>query len=514
MKSFLLGYFTVVLLLTNLKCTSKVQDTTHNQSQPNNKPPKTLVEGKHIRLSSLSSEPISSSLNTLNMDGFYFHAQEQHTDVYSYYIQKLKPSALRFPGGTLSNYYHLSGNGYDIRADDIEKTQGDNIKKAAEKYLNKQQEVNTKNRPTKNYLYPFAQLCKQEQVGVVLTLNLFSSKNQELKEILSYFKEQNIAVEHIELGNEYFFKAYQQEFPSVREYITKAKEVSLLCKTIFPEVLIGVPIADQQTIDFQSVSPHMSRLQTWNALLAKESFYDAVIVHNYSKAKACSGEANPENMRCVFKENEEHIFSDFPASMTYYEKEFSSKKIWITEWNTSRPFEITGNTFAQAIYYIEYLIEITKYKQITLATYHNFLSGGNGYNLIKEDKNGNSHNVTYQAAEWLSPLFDGTYRRFEKVEHPYGNSSDIYIQGFQNSTETLMLIIEKSDQERTILASDIQGLMPYKSYRVDQLNAGSLYAGMGSNHFSNAPQASVETLENPSKIVLRPWSITRIVFKH
>lgn len=453
---------------------------------------------------------ISRYLNTFNTEGFYFHQESENEDLYIYYLQELSAKALRFPGGTLSNYYHHTLPGYGIKQEDVDKTNGDFISKAAQKHIKKQAQVLQQHPTNQNYLTSFLPLSASSNTSIILTLNLFSSELPELKAYLEKLKRESANISHIELGNEYFFKAYDATFPTVSSYIQKSKEVAAIARAIFPKAHIGVSVVDILTIDFESVKPHNQRLKEWNKALVNESFYNAIVVHNYSKTKTCSDQANSENLFCIFQENNKHIYQEFPRSMAYYQENFKGKQIWITEWNTSRLFEVTCNTFLQAFYYTEYMFQMMHYPEITLASYHNLLAGGCGYNLIKQSKKELSTSITYEAAKLLKPLFqDSTYLLLKEYKQAF-LENNIVIQAFENQKDMYIYVLNKSDKSQTISMQDLSVSSSATRIEIQALLAKDLSSTMGSNNFPQASQGQVQKIDQASVLNFLPWSITRI----
>lgn len=452
--------------------------------------------------------PISKGLSSFNLDGFYFLASEN--DQCESEIKQITPAYVRFPGGTLSNYYHYDSPGYGLRQEDLNLTEGDQIKHAAEKYFKKNSQALDKKGESENYIVPLKQLCINTSSEIVLTLNLFSSNESELDSFLRKLKQERYPIAFIELGNEYFFKAYQGVFPTVDSYIKKAQLITERCRFYFPKTPVGVCVSDYSAFGFDVKGLHQMRLKNWNDGISKESFYDAIIIHNYSRTKACSNEATEENIKCILNENDEHIYVNFSESMTYYRKMFSGKPIWITEWNTSRPFEVTCNTFLQGLYYAEFMFKMMEYPDIQLATYHNLLGGGCGYNMLKKMKQGGLKSVSYEVAQLISPIFQNESYMVESQSDIENTSSSFFIKTIQTKKTRYVYFINKTGQSKIVPITDIIDLKVFKTTHLKSIVAPHLFSGLGDNNFKNSDDVYLLEEKNPVNLKLGAYSVTRL----
>jgi hypothetical protein len=168
---------------------------------------------------------VSPLLHGFNTENLYFHYQgEQEAKKL---IKELGPTVLRFPGGTPANIYHINGPGYGYsksEADLIEKNTGPS--KNALKCVRLDSEHNKAKNQGSNYALEFVSLVKEIDAQVLLVANLLGS-DEDVLDMVAFFQNEAITIAGIELGNEYYLSEYRGIFPSVEDYISKAKGLSI-----------------------------------------------------------------------------------------------------------------------------------------------------------------------------------------------------------------------------------------------------------------------------------------------
>ena len=117
-------------------------------------------------------------------------------------------------------------------------------------------------------------MVKQTDTRVIYDANIISSTPQEVLEIIQLFIENDIKLIGIELGGELSNRSYSH-FMDIDKYISLAK----LYASKIRQVKKNLPIAVVSAPNNRG----LSRLEDWNNKLAKEDFYDAIIIHPYAK---------------------------------------------------------------------------------------------------------------------------------------------------------------------------------------------------------------------------------------
>lgn len=365
--------------------------------------------------------------------------------------QTLKPSALRFPGGTIGNYYHPDGIGYGLRQEDV-KGGFTEITKAMPLF-------------DKNAIYHFADVCKMSNSSVVYVANLMTGTIEETIWAIEYFKSQKIPVAGIELGNEFYLQQYRDRFPTVESYISIAKKFAEALRKKYPAIPLGVVAANPTEPNPSNSYGKFQNL--WNATLGKETFYDFYIPHLYSNVEACEKKGG-NDLKAVFDCTNLTLAPEFynyhQVVLDHYKKFFGNKKMWITEWNVDAA-GTTANTIRHAEFVAEFLMGLVdvhaKNPQVEYAYFHNYGSGGYAAPVFTytNEKNVNylkregkiAYNTTYFPFLYYRQLLDLNAKRIsENIAYPKGLTvQDVVFKTFiSNDSQTLYLFfINKTSQE-------------------------------------------------------------------
>ena len=370
-------------------------------------------------LSCNSQENIVEQINP-NLFGFNTSNTFTYCDVndtsFTNKVRKIKPNVLRFPGGTISNFYHYDDKAYGL---DISEISDWDVQKFTKRYngLIKEQKKRNHNH---NYIDDFILLAKQNNSKVILVANIISSEDDDSINMIKRFKSENIEILGVELGSELSNRAYKKYINSVDDYIQLAQKYSDIIKKEYPEIKVGVvaaPIKDKMPI----------RLLNWNYNLSKETFYDAIIHHSYLKVidgddhyglMTREDEVNitKKEQFDLYKERIKVYFTKgLVKEITKYNEIFE-KEIWITEWNLQMS-KTTGNTMLQSLFVSQYLLELLSnphLQNISIATYHNLTGRDVSGSIFKGVKDGFEIHSTYYPLTFLSKIFENDIVRIEK----------------------------------------------------------------------------------------------------
>ena len=370
-------------------------------------------------LSCNSQENIVEQINP-NLFGFNTSNTFTYCDVndtsFTNKVQKIKPNVLRFPGGTISNFYHYDEKAYGL---DISEISDWDIKKFTKRYngLIKEQKKRNHNH---NYIEDFILLAKQNNSKVVLVANIISSEDNDIINMIKRFKSENIEILGVELGSELSNRAYKKYINSVDDYIQLAQKYSDIIKKEYPEIKVGVVAAP--------IKYNMpSRLLNWNQKLSEETFYDAIIHHSYLKVIDGDDDyglmtredevssTKKEQFDLYKKRIKTYFTTGFVKEIIKYNEIFE-KEIWITEWNLQMS-KTTGNTLLQSLFVSQYLLELLSnpdLQNISIATYHNLAGRDISGSVFKGIKGGFEIHSTYYPLTFLSKIFENDIVRIEK----------------------------------------------------------------------------------------------------
>ncbi|MCB0507105.1 MAG: hypothetical protein KDD21_02280 [Bacteroidetes bacterium] len=267
-------------------------------------------------------------------------------------LRAMHPNSLRFPGGTVANYYHPNLPVYGYKRSEIPPGLG---------VL-----YNVQSKRKENILYNFIRLSKAVGSGAVFCANLLTGTTEETLFVLDELHKNNIPVLGVELGNEFCLLPYREkEFKSGDIYIQKVEATAKAIRAKYPNLKIAViggvlvPQSDQ--------SKRAQFMRNWNEALSKVNFYDAYVWHFYANCATCDNDTYFDNVflkslqeMAPFKTNLlNQIMNDYEA---FYG---TNRKLWLTEWNVGNTTYLE-NTFTQAAYVYECFLKI-----IDINTQHN-----------------------------------------------------------------------------------------------------------------------------------------------
>ncbi|MDE0466449.1 MAG: hypothetical protein OYL97_05280 [Candidatus Poribacteria bacterium] len=349
LKSYI-AFFGLIVLFLGIGCQGK----------------NTSMDALRLEIDTRNSQPLRQALygfNTNMMNGDYGYLDTNFVEL----TKVLAPKTLRFPGGTVGNFYHWEPGGFF----ESEMTSTLNPK------LNSRNKRNyarlQKLREGKIVFDDFIQLCNTLNITPVVVVNLWTGSPEESAAWVNYAKNKGYHVKHWELGNEYYLPHYLNKYPTVETYIKAAKKHAAAMKAVDPNIKVSVcasPIA------FHKEGWLVKKQQRkWDeGLAADTSFFDAYTVHVYAY-KAVRKKAI-EEMRGYLMG---WIHFAVTEAIDYYEKLFPDKEMWITEWNIANPANRVANTQLHAMYIGDFFLKMLAIPNVTQANFHVIAGPGKGF---------------------------------------------------------------------------------------------------------------------------------------
>ena len=330
-------------------------------------------------------------------------------------VQSLSPNVLSFPGG-FGNFYHLKGAGYGIKLDEIKKYH----KQSKIKTVSNLNKIIFNKNHQENYIYDFIEMAKATNSSVIYDANIISSNPEEILQIIRILLDSGINLLGVELGGELSNRSYSH-FMNIEKYISLSKLYAASIRNTYKDLPIAVVSAPNNR--------ELSRLENWNDKLAKEDFYDAIIIHPYAKivkGKDVAGRmltVIPEgtgdaDSYTIYKDRAvKYISSDFNEEIKKYNKTFDNKKIWLTEWNLQMS-SVTGNTLLQALFVSHQLLELASLKEsnIDIATFHNLAGRTLSGSMIMRKNSKTKKNATFNSMRIVKELFRDSLSLMHKSE--------------------------------------------------------------------------------------------------
>ena len=402
-KKYKILIFCTVCILIFRVCLSKDKKKEDNVLYKSN-----AIVAVTVKPENITTLSVNTSVFGINL-GFGL-ARELDKD--SGFVQLLRaahPASLRFPGGTVANYYHPNLSVYGYKSEEIIPSLGGlyNIQK----------------KRSENILYNFIRLCKLVNTKAIFCANVLSGTTEETLFVIDELKKNNVEIEGVELGNEFCLMPYRKEFPDVNTYISKIKATALAIRNKYPELKLIVIAGD--AVPLNDKSGRSKFMRAWNEGLNKENFYDAYTWHTYPNCASCDKENYFDNL---YTKNLQSLAPQRTNAILNAKNEFTplfgtNRKLWITEWNIGN-FGYLDNTFTQAAYASEFLLTLVDLNK----KYDNYFEVSNLHSiegLINDRKskqapvlqNGNDVATTqYFAFKFLaSTLNADVYRASEKI---------------------------------------------------------------------------------------------------
>ncbi|RKU31353.1 hypothetical protein C6497_02345 [Candidatus Poribacteria bacterium] len=364
----------------------------------------------------------------------------------------LHPQSLRFPGGTVGNFYHWKDSGF------YENEMGTTLSTQ----LNKRNKGNfNKLRKKRNGRISFDDymaLCKRLNITPIIVVNLWTGSPSESAEWVRYALEKGYNIRHWELGNEYYLTHYKNKYPTADSYIKEARKHATAMKAVDPTIKLSIcvtPVAfheegfliktGQRKWDKQLSEKHAETSTDW---------FDAFSVHVYAY-KAMKDVPIKEMGRYLYG----WIHYGIPKAMDYYEELFPNKDMWITEWNIANPANRVANTQLHALYAGDFFLKLLSFPKITQANFHVITGPGKGFPVF-------------------SPITPASTRTFWK----YGGEpeSDFGITIRRTVYSTFQLIgetVKQSDTLFSITLNDLpqfRGGLDYKASYIPYINTQAI----------------------------------------
>ena len=319
-----------------------------------------------LEINTRNAQPLRQALygfNTNMITGDYGYLDPDFVEL----TKALAPKTLRFPGGTVGNFYHWEVGGFF--QNEMASTLNSKLNQRNKGNYTKLQ----KRRNGKILFDDFMQLCDTLNITPVVVVNLWTGSPEESAAWVRYTKGKGYGVKHWELGNEYYLPHYFNKYPTAAAYIKEAKKHAAAMKAVNPDIQVSVCATP---IGFHKEGWLVKTQQRkWDADLAADtSFFDAYTVHVYAYKAIRKKEI--EEMRGYLMG---WIHFAVPEALEYYQKLFPNKEMWITEWNIANPANRVANTQLHAMYVGDFFLKMLTMPNVTQANFHVIAGTGKGF---------------------------------------------------------------------------------------------------------------------------------------
>jgi hypothetical protein len=401
---------------------------------------------------------------------------------------------VRFPGGTVANYYNWETFAPDwVAGEAIQQTHGNHVAWIT-RYFD----------AFVGHLDPifFIKTIQGKGKDVILTLNVYSNTPEQIEIGLKKLKAANITVRYFELGNEMYF------YTPAQEYVNTSRRVALKIKSIYPNAQIGI---------VGNRSDWSGEQFDWE--IPNADWFDAVIYHPYS---GNGKQLQTEQLRI------QYILFGIPEKISSFiakmRDKYPNKALWFTEWNL---YEVTNDgtifytdTYAYAAYHYNVLLTLLKYPKIAIANHHTTWTRSPQFALLYAKKAINDsyysklvnppNNVyslddffvkspAFWPFSWIGRAFN-TYHKFTLVDNETVTSA--YFFNADQPNQGSVAIINKTGVDQTITLNGI-GTQSHTAFVLAK-------EWMAQNSETNQMHPEERTLPGTT-ITLKPYAIAYIV---
>ena len=254
-------------------------------------------------------EPLSRKLQAFNSNllmATAFHGITYGGPEFRQGLRDLRPGGLRFPGGTTANNYRWREDSFSPQANDRTQWAGQQLelfRKIGRKYD----------------LPGYAKICHEFGMEPIWVLNVYEETPASVVELFERLDELGLAVKAVEMGNEPYWDP--RSLMNVWKYSEYCRPLAAALRKHRPEVKIGAcfgPLRKDQTYR-----------EKWNAALAKQDWYDAIVYHEYFGGQGFALEEGVEIPLNAML----HPEALFDEPVEYFAQLLPGKPIWFTEWN-------------------------------------------------------------------------------------------------------------------------------------------------------------------------------------
>ncbi len=406
----------------------------------------------------------------------------------------LQPGLLRFPGGTVSNFFDWRTGHLAVPIDSQESKYRKQIRGLGE--------VIRHRHPAPYSLEAFSRVATGVGAEIILVPNLETSTIEDQRDWLAHAARHRVVPRRIEMGNE-FYLAMMEDPESLRrfpDWATTTRLTREYLDAISPHLQRDSLIALQSASSrfYVTADPGtglVSRLWAWDEQMAPEPWFHAVTAHLYPEFDLIGGKGAsarvPENIGSLYPALMARADEGIDRVLRFLEAKMPGKEIWITEWG-AWPLSIGGwlqpgplpdlpshPAFApfQALW-IQYvaraLLSILRHASVTAVLYHAISFAGGVWGLYDLDPTEGAYSPIgscrllrwfYRAAndgaEYVPVIAEGARLRRGGGALAGESYADIDAAMFRRSSETVLIAHNATDETKLINLSQCQdGTVP------------------------------------------------------
>ena len=331
------------------------------------------------------AEPVPALLHTFNvnlMTATAFQGLGHDGPQFEDGVGDLHPQGLRFPGGTIANHYLWRTDSFSEPAADRTGWAGEHVRLFR--------------RIGRPYDLPgFLRVCRRHGTAVVWVLNVHEETPAGAVALVDHLKEQGLRVAGVELGNEPYWDG--RSLADVGKYMAFCRPLAAALRQAHPDVKLGAC--------FAPLGNPANYEEIWNAPLAREDWWDAVVFHEYFGGQGLAPEAGAEMPAAAMLHPEAWLETPIAA----YAELAPGKPLWLTEWNVgAEGLKRWRNTGAEMLFAAAgFATLVGRRDTVELATFHDFFGDGFGLFHLDDRTGAVATDAPYRLFALLGAALDG-----------------------------------------------------------------------------------------------------------
>ncbi len=437
--------------------------------------------------------------------------------------KKLPVYALRYPGGTVANFFNWESQTLDEGM----------INKVGKKrmiQLIKTERDRNNGKLTRVDLESFFVANKTLGSMPFLVLNLLTSQTNSIIKTIDDIKAHNHESIYWELGNELSHDVYEEKYDipggwNVNIYINKASTIAAHIRKKYPKDKIGINVTDivnGRALTGNKLSNVERKRRKWDLAVKSIESYDAVIIHPYvfltkknnMLLKRLTVKDSPVIMGNKLSDARwRWLFSSAQVIPDIYaerlSKRFPGKKIWLTEVGIAGDHGLKNDSgrLYRLLFNVAYFSSWMRYyPQVESYLYHGLFFGGGNSAVLYRDYSYTTNGLAFafigtaleDATEIATPVFSSspTYRGIG----PHKNVQIKMLSGLytRGPTGDRLLIVNTGNQEITFQ-------LPFKGVHMIEYGGDTHYITKQSEMttLDDLPVHLVQDI----KIKIKPFSV-------
>lgn len=444
-------------------------------------------------------------------------------------LRTLRPHYLRFPGGTVANYYQWR-TGQLLLGEHPDHP-------VYRQYALRSRELH----PSGVFVAQYIELARAVDAELIVVPNLETSSVAEQAAWFAKMNEDGFAPARIEMGNE-FFLALMMNPVTLRmfpDWETTIRLTQQYVEAIRPHIDANARIAVQaagsafHNPDGRSANPYAvdpdigrrvaQRERQWDADMRPEPWFHAVTLHLYPTIEGSAGAGalpvTASNVDTTFAACMARVDEGYDRALSSIAARMPDKEIWVTEWGAYEPRALLHGaavTFDGMWFHIivRSILAMLRHPQVTIATNHSLFCDGNLMSACRRTEEGALTAINAASAiswfceashgpgvQYIPVAVDGA-RRLRgggTIEEGYRNVDACL---FRRDTRHALIVHNASSQPRQL---DLSQLVPAEaSFTARVMATPDLSASLQ----RDPPQALPLTSQRPLRV--EAYSLARI----